>query len=172
MKRRNFLAITFGLLAQLPIEAFAASKKPTPKAKPKPTPKVTKKAATPTPKPSVTPKPAAVIKPEELPVLRDGEYIKLATIVAPTSFYASVTKGGNQIPLLISKPTEKTLKIFTARCPHQGSLLNLSERGEFTCDRHGARFNENTGKVIDGPTISNLESYEAIERNGSIYIVI
>ena len=172
MKRRNFLAITFGLLAQLPFEAFAASKKPTPKAKPTPT--VTKKAATPTPRasPSVTPKPAAVIKPEELPVLRDGEYIKLATIVAPTSFYASVTKSGNQIPLLISKPTERTLKIFTARCPHQGSLLNLSARGEFACDRHGARFNENTGKVLDGPTISNLESYEAIERNGSIYIVI
>jgi nitrite reductase/ring-hydroxylating ferredoxin subunit len=176
MKRRNFLAITFGLMAQLPLEALAASKKPTPKAKPKPTPKVTKKAATPTPTskatPSATPKPVAAPKPEELPVLRDGDLIKLADLVAPISFYASVTKGSNQIPLLVSKPTERTLKIFTARCPHQGSILNLSAQNEFSCDRHGARFNDSTGKVIDGPTISNLESYEAIERNGSIYIVI
>ena len=148
--------------------AEGATKKPTPKAKPKPTPKTTKKVASASPKPSTSVAP----KPEELPVLRDGEQIKIDSLVAPTSFYAFVKKGSTEIPLLVSKPTERTLKIFTARCPHQGSILNLSALGEFTCDRHGARFNDGTGKVIDGPTISNLESYESIERNGSIYIVI
>jgi nitrite reductase/ring-hydroxylating ferredoxin subunit len=72
--------------------------------------------------------------------------------------------------LLVAKPTERTIKVFTARCPHQGNILNLAEKGEFSCDLHGARFNESTGKVLGGPTINSLESYEVIERDGALYI--
>jgi len=168
MKRRNFLAITAGLLLQLPLAAIGATKKPTPKATKKPPIKPTKKPPTPTPtpiqKPSVSP------TPQILPVLREGELIKLESLAAPISFYASVTKANVEYPLLVSKPTERTIKIFTARCPHQGQILNLAKLGEFTCDRHSARFNEITGKVTQGPTIQNLEHYELIERNGLMYI--
>jgi Rieske Fe-S protein len=178
MKRRSFLAVTVGVLANIPLTAIAATKKPTPKAKatPKVTPKATPKAtakASPTPAaatqtPSVKPTPS----PQLMPVLRNGEQIKVASITAPTSFYASVEKNGIEYPLLISKPTDRTIKIFTARCPHQGNILNLASLGEFSCDRHGARFSEATGKVLDGPTIQNLVQYELIERDGSIYITI
>jgi Rieske Fe-S protein len=182
MKRRNFLAVTVGLLAQIPLTAIAATKKPTPKATAKATAKATPKTtakATPKATTQASPTPAAATQtpsarptpsPQLMPVLRDGALIKIASINAPTSFYASVEKNGIEYPLLISKPTDRTIKIFTARCPHQGNVLNLAALGEFSCDRHGARFSEATGKVLDGPTAQNLMQYELIERDGSIYI--
>jgi nitrite reductase/ring-hydroxylating ferredoxin subunit len=151
--------------------AQGATKKPTPKVTKKPTPKPTV-SSTPKATASPTPKPAASPTPQVLPVLRDGELIKISTLDAPLSFYASVTKGEIEYPFLVSKPTERVVKIFTARCPHQGQILNLAKLAEFTCDRHGARFSEVTGKVIDGPTIQNLAQYEIIERNGYIYITL
>ena len=174
MKRRKFLAITAGLFLQLPLAAIGATKKPTPKATKKPATTPTKKTPTPTPKATVstTPKPTITPTPQVLPVLRDGELIKIESLVAPTSFYSLVTKANVDYPLLVSKPTERTIKIFTARCPHQGQILNLAKLAEFTCDRHGARFSEVTGKVIDGPTIQNLAQYEIIERNGYMYITL
>mgnify|MGYP000390786946 CR=1 FL=1 len=164
MKRRSFLQVAVGLLALIPSSAIAASKKPTPKPKPK------KPVKTPTPSPKTTTSKSASPVSTEIPVLKDGELIKLASIVAPTSLYATATKSGRDYPLLVAKPTERTIKVFTARCPHQGNILNLAEKGEFSCDLHGARFNEGTGKVLGGPTISNLESYEVIERDGALYI--
>jgi nitrite reductase/ring-hydroxylating ferredoxin subunit len=111
-------------------------------------------------------------QPELRPVLRDGESIKLADLVAPTTFYAKVIKNGSDYPLLISKPTESAIKIFTARCPHQGNILNLVRLGEINCDLHGAKFDSSTGKVLDGPTIQNLERYEAVDREGFLFITL
>lgn len=176
MKRRNFLLITVGLIAQLPIEAFAATKKPTPKAKPKvsakPTPKASSPTATPIAKSSATPSAKPVVTPQLLPVMREGQPITVDSLVAPISFYGSVVKNGNEYPMLISKPTDRTIKVFSARCPHQGATLNLSKLGEFTCDRHGARFAESNGKVLDGPTINSMEQYSITERDGLIFITL
>ena len=173
MNRRKFIAVTLGLFAQVPLRAFGATKKPspTPKTTPtkKPAAKPTIKPSAQTVKPTSTPSPTSST-PQVLPVLRAGMEIKLDDLVAPISFYATVTKSGREYPLLVSKPTERTIKVFTARCPHQGYILNLSKLGEFTCDQHGARFNDATGKVLAGPTINSLESYEVIERSGSLYI--
>jgi Rieske Fe-S protein len=172
VKRRNFIFVALGIVAQLPLEAIAATKKPTPKATAKPKPNA---STTPKPQPastSATPTPKPTPAPQLLPVKRNGELIKIESLVAPTSFYASVEKNQVEYPLLITKPTERTLKIFTARCPHQGTILNLPNSGAFTCDRHGATFNEITGKVTGGPTIQNLVQYEIIEREGSIYIIL
>ena len=164
MKRRKFLQVAIGVLALIPSGAIAASKKPTPKPKPK------KVSNTPTPSPKATSIKSASPTSLEVPVLKDGAIIKLDSLVAPISLYATVTKSGREYPLLVAKPTERTLKVFTARCPHQGNILNLAEKGEFSCDFHGARFDESTGKVLGGPTINNLESYEVIERDGALYI--
>jgi Rieske Fe-S protein len=176
MKRRNFLLVVTGLIAQLPLEAFAATKKPTPKAKPKvsakPTPKASSPTATPVAKSSATPSAKPVVTPQLLPVMREGQPIKVDSLVAPISFYGSVVKSGNEYPMLISKPTDRTIKIFSARCPHQGAILNLSKLGEFTCDRHGARYDDTSGKVLDGPTINNLEQYVITERDGLIFITL
>jgi nitrite reductase/ring-hydroxylating ferredoxin subunit len=164
MKRRSFLQVAVGILALLPSTAIAASKTPTPK----PKPKKTVKTPTPSsmPKLGTTPSPASL----ETPVIKDGAIIKLDSLVAPISLYATVSKSGRDYPVLVAKPTDRTIKVFTARCPHQGNILNLAEKGEFSCDLHGARFDESTGKVIDGPTINNLDSYEVVERNGALYI--
>jgi Rieske Fe-S protein len=183
VKRRSFLAITLGLMAQIPLSAVGATKKPTPTPRPKVTAKATTKAspkATPTPTPKatakVTPKSTpsqsakADVSPQTVAVLRDGQSVKYSALIAPITFYATVEKKGREYPLLVSKPTERTIKIFTARCTHQGSILNLAKLGEFTCDQHGARFDELTGRVIDGPTIQNLDSYEPIVVGDSLFI--
>ena len=170
MKRRALLVGFMGVLLSGFSSASAASKKPTPKASVKP--KVTKKP-TPTPKAtkvSTTPTSSAIPTPQEHLVTVEGRAIQVESIKSPTSLYATVTKSGREYPLLIAKPTDRTLKIFTARCPHQGSILNLAQGGEFQCDRHGARFAEETGKVLDGPTINSLEQFEPIIKNGLLYI--
>lgn len=164
MKRRNFFKVAIGVLALIPADAIAASKKPTPKPKPR------KVSNTPTHSPKATSSKSATPVSLEIPVLKDGAIIKLSSLVAPVSLYATVTKSGREYPLLVAKPTERTLKVFTARCPHQGNILNLADKGEFSCDFHGARFDESSGKVLGGPTINNLESYEVIERDGALYI--
>ena len=170
-------------MAQIPLSAVGATKKPTPTPRPKVTAKATAKAS-PKATPTLTPKATAKVTPKSTPsqsakadvspqtvaVLRDGQSVKFSTLIAPITFYATVEKNGREYPLLISKPTERSLKIFTARCPHQGNILNLAARGEFTCDRHGARFDESTGKVLDGPTVQNLDSYEPIDRDGTLFI--
>ena len=161
----------------IPVEAFGVTAKPSPKASPKrlpkPTPTPTKKkfpSPTPTPKP-ISPK-STPSELQDLPVLVEGAEIKLSSLTAPISMYGVVRKNGRDFPLLIAKPREGTIRIFSARCPHQGNILNLAIRNEFTCDLHGARFDSTTGKVLDGPTISNLEIYDPLERNGILYIRI
>ena len=165
-----------GLIAQIPSEAFAATKKPTPKAKPKvsakATPKISSPTATPVAKSSPVQSAKPVVTPQLLPVLREGQAIKADSLVAPISFYGSVAKNGNEYPILISKPSDRTLKIFSARCPHQGAIINLAKLGEFTCDQHGARFSESNGKVLDGPTINNLEQFVITERDGLLFITL
>jgi nitrite reductase/ring-hydroxylating ferredoxin subunit len=166
LKRRAFLTGLFAVLTSGIATAQGATKKPTPKATPKPT----KKAVVKTPTPTPTPKTVATPVPQVLPVMVEGKLLMLNDISAPTSIYANVSKGGREYPLLVAKPTDRTLKVFTARCPHQGNILNLAEKNELSCDLHGARFDESTGKVLDGPTINNLESYQVVERNGALYI--
>lgn len=167
MKRRKFLEILVGALALIPTEALAAPKKPTPKPKApikKSTPKPTKATASPQSQSAYS------NLPEEVQVFQDGEPIAYELIKAPTSIYASAIKNGITYPLIVTKPTERSLKVFTARCPHQGNILNLAEKGEYTCKLHGARFDEITGKVIDGPTVSSLQFYEVINKSGYLFI--
>jgi nitrite reductase/ring-hydroxylating ferredoxin subunit len=160
LKRRALLTGFLAVLTSGITSAHGASKKPTPKAR-----KVVVKIPTPTPTSKTT-----IPVPQELPVTVDGKLLMMSEISAPISFYANVSKGGRDYPLIIAKPTDRTLKVFTARCPHQGNILNLAEKNEFSCDLHGARFEESTGKVLDGPTINSLESYQVIERNGALHI--
>jgi nitrite reductase/ring-hydroxylating ferredoxin subunit len=166
LKRRAFLTGLVAVLTSGIATAQGATKKPTPKA----TPKSTKKAVVNTPTPTPTPKTTTSTASQVSPVTVDGKLVMVSEISAPISFYATVTKSGRDYPLLVAKPTDRTLKVFTARCPHQGNILNLADRNEFSCDLHGARFDESTGKVLDGPTINNLESYQVVERNGALYI--
>jgi nitrite reductase/ring-hydroxylating ferredoxin subunit len=168
MRRRALLAGFIGVLASGFASAQGASKKPSPttksktnvKAPPTPTP-TTKKTPSPSPSPAMI---------SELPVVIDGIQLKLSDLSAPISKYGTVTKSNRDYPVLISRPTDRTIKIFTARCPHQGTILNLENKGEFKCELHGARFDWETGKVLDGPTIQNLEMYEVIVKNDLIFV--
>ena len=133
----------------------------------------------PSPKPSVQKKPVAKISPTPLaesPVIaeriltRDGNTILKSNLRAPMSFYASYSKDGRDYPVLVANPTSKVIRVFSARCPHQGNILNLESHGEFYCEFHGARFKSDSGKVIDGPTIQNLEQFEIIESSDFLVI--
>jgi nitrite reductase/ring-hydroxylating ferredoxin subunit len=167
MKRRTFIVTVTALALSGINSAFGATKKPLPK------PKVAKKpvlVATPTPSPS--PKPTSARVPIEVQISIDGRPVKSSDLAPPMSAYATVELAGREYKLLIAKPTERTLKIFSARCPHQGTILNLEKKSEFTCDAHGARFDWQTGMVLDGPTINKLEEYEVIIKDDLILIKI
>ena len=59
---------------------------------------------------------------------------------------------------------------FSRICTHQGSYVAPTGNNQLTCPSHGAVFNASTGAVIEGPANQALPSYEASEREGSIYI--
>ena len=160
MKRKSFLIAVIAMAVSGLDKAFGATKKPSPK-------------------PSVLKKPVAKISPTPLaqsPVIaeriltRDGNTILKSSLRAPISFYASYSKDGRDYPVLVANPTSKVIRVFSARCPHQGNILNLESHGEFYCEFHGARFKADSGKVIDGPTIQNLEQFEIIESSDFLVI--
>jgi Rieske Fe-S protein len=165
MKRRTLILAISGMILSGIESAFAASKKPSPK------PKVSKKpiAKKPLP-PTLSPKPTVMSSPSEVPVMIEGSTVKLSELMAPMSAYATTDKSGREYKLMIARPNERTIKIFSARCPHQGNILNQEMKHEFTCDLHGARFDWLSGKVLDGPTINNLEQYEVVIKDDFVYV--
>jgi nitrite reductase/ring-hydroxylating ferredoxin subunit len=53
------------------------------------------------------------------------------------------TVGGKKI--LITQPKKGTFKAFVAVCTHAGYELARVNNNEITCDKHGARFDAETG---------------------------
>ena len=64
---------------------------------------------------------------------------------------------------------------YSAKCPHQfGSLADaeISADGVVTCPWHGYRFDIRSGENLDGKCGPLKPSAQAVEREGSLYLVI
>lgn len=69
-----------------------------------------------------------------------------------------LTKGFSKIA--VYKDEENKVQAFSAVCPHMGCVVHWnSDEKSFDCPCHGSRF-DNTGKVINGPAISDLKKIE------------
>jgi len=52
------------------------------------------------------------------------------------------------------------VKIFSASCTHLGCQLHSIIDGRLVCPCHGSAYDPSTGKVLSGPSISDLKRLE------------
>lgn len=146
----------------------ATKKKPTPT----PSPKKKKKKKKPKPtstskKPSASPE----AKPTQSSVI-EGVFIAKSVelkLRQPKVFYLKDSFGISTGYSLTR--TSKGVVAFNTRCTHAGAPTNVSGT-QLLCPAHGSIFNPENGEVIRGPALDPLKSYQTIEINGEVRIVI
>ena len=146
----------------------ATKKKPTPT----PSPKKKKKKKKPKPtstskKPSASPE----AKPTQSSVIEGVFIAKSAELKLrqPKVFYLKDSFGISTGYSLTR--TSKGVVAFNTRCTHAGAPTNVSGT-QLLCPSHGSIFNPENGEVIRGPALDPLKSYQTIEINGEVRIVI
>ena len=146
----------------------ATKKKPTPT----PSPKKKKKKKKPKPastskKPSASPE----AKPTQSSVIEGVFIAKSAELKLrqPKVFYLKDSFGISTGYSLTR--TSKGVVAFNTRCTHAGAPTNVSGT-QLLCPAHGSIFNPENGEVIRGPALDPLKSYQKIEINGEVRIVI
>ena len=146
----------------------ATKKKPTPT----PSPKKKKKKKKPKPastskKPSASPE----AKPTQSSVIEGVFIAKSAELKLrqPKVFYLKDSFGISTGYSLTR--TSKGVVAFNTRCTHAGAPTNVSGT-QLLCPAHGSIFNPENGEVIRGHALDPLKSYQKIEINGEVRIVI
>ena len=148
----------------------ATKKKPTPTPSPKKKKKKKKKKPKPTStskKPSASPE----AKPTQSSVI-EGVFIAKSVelkLRQPKVFYLKDSFGISTGYSLTR--TSKGVVAFNTRCTHAGAPTNVSGT-QLLCPAHGSIFNPENGEVIRGPALDPLKSYQTIEINGEVRIVI
>jgi len=70
--------------------------------------------------------------------------------------------------IIVKKGSE--VKCFSARCPHLGCLIYHLEKDKIVCPCHGSRFSSD-GKVINGPSVKNLNELEITSDKSGVLVV-
>ena len=146
----------------------ATKKKPTPTTSPKKKKKKKKpKPASTSKKPSASPE----AKPTQSSVIEGVFIAKSAELKLrqPKVFYLKDSFGISTGYSLTR--TSKGVVAFNTRCTHAGAPTNVSGT-QLLCPAHGSIFNPENGEVIRGPALDPLKSYQTIEINGEVRIVI
>ena len=74
--------------------------------------------------------------------------------------------------LVVRDPVNKTLFAVNPTCTHTGCTVRWqSNRKQFACPCHGARFNIQGG-VVKGPAPRPLKRYSVKEENGAILVKV
>lgn len=71
----------------------------------------------------------------------------------------SIKVGGGKIvkgKYVITRPTAKTFRCFSAKCTHQGCTVASVSGGTINCPCHGSKFSIKTGAVVHGPATRKL----------------
>lgn len=91
--------------------------------------------------------------------------------LAPVS---DIPVGGGQVfdtdKIVVTQPTEGTIRGFTAVCPHQGCLVSSVENNEILCPCHGSYFSADTGEVLRGPATQGLAAANVGVEDGFIVL--
>lgn len=74
----------------------------------------------------------------------------------------------SQFPICLYKMGETHYVASLLRCTHKGCELNVGGGG-YSCPCHGSEFTKE-GKVLEGPAIENLKTYEVTIDDQNIYI--
>jgi cytochrome b6-f complex iron-sulfur subunit len=61
------------------------------------------------------------------------------------------------VSVLLVQPVAGTVKAYSPRCTHQGSIVHPPQNGLMTCPTHGSEFKADDGSVVRGPAVRPLE---------------
>ena len=170
ISRRLFFLLLAALIPNvINDKTDAATKK-----KPTPTPSPKKKKKKKKPKPASTskkPQASPEAKPTQSSVIEGVFIAKSAELKLrqPKVFYLKDSFGISTGYSLTR--TSKGVVAFNTRCTHAGAPTNVSGT-QLLCPAHGSIFNPENGEVIRGPALDPLKSYQTIEINGEVLIVI
>ncbi|WP_199424471.1 Rieske (2Fe-2S) protein [Actinotalea solisilvae] len=77
----------------------------------------------------------------------------------------ATTSGGDAV--LVTQPTEGTVRCFSSVCTHQGCAVSPGE-GTLACPCHGSVFDLDTGEPLEGPAPRALDTVAVEVRDGQV----
>lgn len=92
----------------------------------------------------------------------------VADVPVGTSFAFKNPADG--IPAYLMQPAAGTFVAYSARCTHQGCIVNPKSGGGFHCPCHGAQFDGTTGDATHGPARTPLAKINVSVSGTDIYV--
>lgn len=93
---------------------------------------------------------------------------------AAIAMVGDVPVGGgvvnDEVAIVVTQPTDGSIKAFTAVCPHQGCLVSEVVENEIICPCHDSRFSAIDGAVIQGPATEGLAAASVVVQGDSIVL--
>ena len=76
----------------------------------------------------------------------------------------------DEVAIVVTQPSDGSIKAFTAVCPHQGCLVSEVVDNEIICPCHGSRFSAMDGSVTSGPATTGLTAAGVAVEGGSVVL--
>ena len=93
---------------------------------------------------------------------------------AAIAMVGDVPVGGgvvnDEVAIVVTQPTDGSIKAFTAVCPHQGCLVSEVVENEIICPCHDSRFSALDGAVLQGPATEGLAAASVVVQGDSIVL--
>ena len=86
-----------------------------------------------------------------------------------TSF--KFTNPADNIPAYLMQPTAGTFVAYSAKCTHEGCIINPGAAGSLHCPCHGAQFDAASGNATHGPAKKPLAKINVAVNGTDIYAV-
>ena len=87
---------------------------------------------------------------------------------------AAIPVGGGVVltseEVVVTQPSEGTVKAFTAVCPHQGCLVSTVKENQIVCPCHQSVFSAEDGSVQSGPAPTGLAPAVVRIENGNVVL--
>ena len=74
------------------------------------------------------------------------------------------------VAIVVTQPSDGSIKAFTAVCPHQGCLVSEVVDNEIICPCHDSRFSAVDGAVLQGPATEGLAAASVVVQGDSIVL--
>ena len=93
---------------------------------------------------------------------------------AAIALVGDVPVGGgvvnDEVAIVVTQPSDGSIKAFTAVCPHQGCLVSEVVENEIICPCHDSRFSAVDGAVLQGPATEGLAAASVVVQGDSIVL--
>ena len=93
-----------------------------------------------------------------------GSTVPLADV--PVGEARVVSVDGQQV--VVARTAEDAVVAFSARCTHQGTVVEVVEGLDLRCPNHGSGFRADDGAVLNGPATRPLDELAATIEGDSI----